>query len=859
MHTPPRLPLRFFRWFCHPDFREDIEGDLLERFEKRVKESGTKKAKWHFVKDILLLFRPGIIRSLERIQKLNNYGMIRHNFIITLRNFYRHKSSFIINMTGLSTGLACTLLIYLWVNDELSFDRFHENGDRTYVIMQNQPLANGVETYTGTSGLLASALEEEVPEIDQAFRTSDWIETFNVFRGKKRLKAQCMMADPEFFKIFSYKLLQGDSRQVLQEKNAMVISSTLAINLFKTTEDIVGQRLNWESQGLSGDVIVTGVFDDTSLNSSDKFDFILPYKVYEDLVEYKQWGNNYARTFVTLKSGAEKTNVDIKIRDFLVKKDESMTSSLFLKSYEDRYLYNAYENGKQVGGRIIYVRSFAIIGLFILLIASINFMNLSTAKSSLRIKEVGVKKVLGARRKNLIYQYLTESVLLSFFSLIIALALVFLLLPQFNQLTGKQLSLHFDREIGYMMMLLCTITGILAGSYPAFYLSNFKPVSILKGKLPRSVGELWIRKGLVIFQFALSVILVAGVLVVYKQIEFIQTKNLGYDQANIIRFEQELKILENQDVFLSELRKLPGVVNAGGTNLTVGFGNYTYGVGWEGKNPDLSLEFREVKIGYEVIETLGLEMAEGRPFLKIFGDESSKIIFNETAIEKMGIKDPIGKTINHYKGDKQIVGVVKDFHFESFHEKQKPMFFRFYPHETWQVFTRLKNGKEQEALEAIDELFSEFSPGSTFDYQFLDNDYQALYTSEHRIGILSRYFAGIAILISCLGLFGLVAFNAERRSKEIGIRKVLGSSVLRVVYLLSTDFTKMVLSGIIIALPISYFLIKSWLDNFAYRVEIELWYFLLAGLVALIIAWLTVGYQTLKAANINPAQCLRNE
>jgi hypothetical protein len=405
-------------------------------------------------------------------------------------------------------------------------------------------------------------------------------------------------------------------------------------------------------------------------------------------------------------------------------------------------------------------------------------------------------------------------------------------------------------------------TGIISGSYPALYLSGFNPIAVLKGRLNVSVGEVWARKGLVVFQFTISVILIVSVVVVYKQVEFVQSENLGYNKDNIVYFAREGKMWEDakMETFLSEARNIPGVVHASsiGHDMT-GHNSGTFGVWWEGKSEDNKTEFENVGVNYDMMQTLGIQLKEGRLFSKEYSADSAKIIFNEAAIKFMGLKDPVGKMVKLWGQDMQIVGVAKDFHFESLHENIKPLFFRLSQGGTYLVMAKIESGKEKAVLGKLEELYKTFNPGFSLDYKFLDQEYQAQYAAEQRVASLSKYFAGLAILISCLGLFGLAAFTADRRLKEIGIRKVLGSSVFSIIYLLSSDFTKLVFAAILIALPVSYFMTDYWLDSFALHIDLEIWYFIAAGVAALLIAWLTVGMQAVKAANVNPLECLKSE
>jgi ABC-type antimicrobial peptide transport system permease subunit len=467
---------------------------------------------------------------------------------------------------------------------------------------------------------------------------------------------------------------------------------------------------------------------------------------------------------------------------------------------------------------------------------------------------------VGASRKTLIFQYLGESLSLTGVSLLLAIMLVELFLPQFNEITGKNLTLQFSLQLILILSAITLLTGLLAGSYPAIYLSGFNPVDVLKGRLLASAGEVWVRKGLVTFQFFLSVVLMVAVVVVYKQIEYVQTKNLGYEKDQILTFPKEGKVAENLEAFLAEVKNIPGVVNASSLEHSMVKGeNATYDLQWEGKNPEEMIRFEKVSASYDIIETLGIEMAAGRAFSRNFGSDQSRIILNESAIKAMGLKDPVGKVIGFEGKEMQVVGVTKDFHFESLHEPVKPLLFALAPDFTHTIVVKIEAGKEGEATRQLQERYARFNPGFVLDFKFLDAAYQNLYTAEKQVSLLSRYFAGLAILISCLGLFGLAAFTAERRVKEIGIRKVLGASALNIIYLLSGDFTKWVLLAICVALPVSFFLVQRWLSNFAYSIDLEWWVLPAAGALTLLIALLTVSFQAVKAALMNPVKSLRSE
>lgn len=798
--------------------------------------------------------------------------MFKHNVILAFRNFKRYKATFLINLTGLSSGLACVLLIYFWVTDEISVDRFHERDRQLYQVMQNAPLPDGVLTTEGTPGLLSEALAEELPEVEEsavaAYAPGARLSKGIIIFRDTYLKASELHVSKNYFNLFSYRLIHGNKNQVLSDKYSMVLSDELALKLFHTTDNIIGKTVEWKRGTLTGLYTVTGVFEKLPVNSSTQFDLLLSYELLfeKNASNLGDWGNSNPMTYVILKEGTDVGRFNEKIKNFSRAKYKELNNAegdwigtLFLQRYSNKYLYNRFENGVQSGGRISYVKLFSAIAVFILIIACINFMNLSTARATHRLKEIGVKKAIGADRGALIFQHLGESVLLSFLSLAIAILIAALILPQFNEITGKHLTLTLNTNTLIVLICIALLSGLIAGSYPALYLSGFKPVVVLKGKLTISTGEQWIRKGLVVFQFAISIILIVSVLVVYKQIEFIRTKNLGYNKDNIIRFMNEGKLSERPEVFLSDVRQVPGVVAASsfGNDITANKSS-TAGLDWEGKRKGEDILFGNLEVDYDLIELFDFTMKDGRSFSREFTMEKSKIIVNEAAIAAMGLKDPIGKTVRLWGEEKQIIGVVKNFHFESLYENVRPCFLQLSPDRP-NILVKIKAGMEQETLSRIQKLYQAHNEGLSFEFGFLDDDYQRLYEAEQRVAVLSRYFAGMAIVISCLGLFGLATFTAERRLKEISIRKILGATEFGIVYLLSSEFTRLVFASACIALPISYLITNHWLNAFAFRIALTGWFFISAGLIALSISWATIGMQTLKAARINPVKNLRTE
>jgi len=783
--------------------------------------------------------------------------MFKHNLLIIYRNLKRHKSTFFINLIGLSCGLACVLMIYLWVNDELSFDKYHANDSRLYQVMANIKSEKGIDTRKNTPHTLAEVLPLEMPEVEYAaIATPDlFLPAFTLSGNDKKIKGLGKFASKDFFKIFSYHLIQGNKSTVLSNKDAIVLSQSQARNLFGSADNALGKTIGWDVAGMKKGCVVTGIFKDVPVNSSEHFDFVLSFDALKDIMEMgPNWNSEPFNTYLTVR---KETNIDVfndKLTRYISDKSKDDSRSFFLKRFSDNYLYSKYENGKEAGGRIEYVNLFSLIALFILIISCINFMNLSTAKAAGRVKEIGIKKAIGVGRKALILQYLGESLLMTFLSLIAAITIVFLLLPLFNEITQKSLHFHFNTEICLALIGLTLFTGLLSGSYPALYLSGFKPAMILKGKFNNSIVEQLTRKGLVVFQFCLSIIFIVSVLILYKQIDYVQRKNLGFDKRNVVYFESEGK---DGEAYLNEIQKLPSIEMASsmvGNLIGDKFGGQG-AIDWNGKK----IQIHSFGVNYGMIETLGIRIKEGRSFSKDFGSNNSQLILNEAAVEAMGLKNPIGTIIKGRGNNTEIIGVVKNFHFQSLHEKIEPMKFRLDNQGRSMIVAKINKGKEKEALGNLESLYKKFNPGLTFHYKFLDQDYQALYTSERQVSILSRYFAGLSILISCLGLFGLAALTAEMRLKEIGIRKVLGSSVFGIVRLLSGEFTKMILIAICIALPLSYLIAKNWLDNFAFRINLEWWYFYGAGLITISIALFTLSFQSVKAALIDPAKSLRSE
>ena len=616
----------------------------------------------------------------------------------------------------------------------------------------------------------------------------------------------------------------------------------------------------------AGDYLVTGIFDLSEQNVSDKFDFLLTHQRYliEREPDDNAWDSNGALTYIKLSEATDVAQFSQKLDAFYRGKiypdhpDLAPERGLhmFLQQFSERYLYNRYENGEQSGGRIDYIILFAAVGFMVLLVACINFMNLSTAQAFRRLKEVGVKKVVGASRMMLGLQHITESLLLAVLAAIIAVFGAVALSPKLSLIAGREILIIWSPELVLGIMAIVLVTGLMAGSYPALYISRLRPIQILKGKLKTSTGEVFVRKGLVVFQFCVSLILIVTVVVITQQINYTQSKHLGYDRENVLTFQKEGKLLENYETFLNEAKKIKGVKNTAMIEGDpINFRNS--GGDFPGKDGQ-EIEFTFARVGYDYIETMGIELLEGRTFSREFSNEEQKIILNETAVKQMGLEDPIGQVYDIWD-DVEVIGIMKDFHLQSLHEEIKPSFLIFRPEDVSQVIIKIQAGLEYETITALEELYQSLNPNLPFEYKFLDQNYQELYQAEQRTAGLYQYFAIVAIFISCLGLLGLSAFTVQMRLKEIGIRKVLGSSVWKVISLLTRDLTRTVVASLFVSIPIAWYLSQSWLEGFAYRIELGAVIFILSGLAVVLMAWSIVALQSLRAAKVNPVECLKDE
>jgi putative ABC transport system permease protein len=787
--------------------------------------------------------------------------MFKNYLKIAWRNLLNHKTFSLINISGLALGMACSLLIMLWLKDEIQTDKFHQNRKRLYRIMENQAYSGDISTFNSTPGILAENIVKDIPEIEMAsqflWESEPLFTVGNTFDKEKGRYAQ-----KDFLKMFSFKLLKGNAASALDRPDAVVLSKKLADKYFNG-KDPIGKMIRIDNKD---NVIVTGVLEEIPQSSSLKFDFLLSYDLWWKVNDWaKEWGNNGPQCYVMLAANTSVDKVNAKIKNYIKTKDKTSNVELFLQNYGESYLYSNWDAGKQNGGRIEYVRIFSLVGIIILFIACINFMNLATARSLKRAREIGVRKVVGAVKKQLIGQFIGESLFVSFLAMCLSLLIAALLLPTFNTLTDKHLTIHItDPSFLGLILILTLVTGVIAGSYPALFMSSLNPIVVFKGALKLKPGATYFRKGLVVFQFALSIILVLGMIVIYRQIDYIHNKNLGFAKEDLLYMPLEGELQKNFMTFKQELLKQPGirfVSSAQSTPLETG--SSTSGVRWPGKDTTKLILFSTNPITYDYIKTMGIQLVAGRDFSPEYSMDTMNYLINEASARKIGYKDPVGKELTMWGDKGTIIGVMKDYHHNSLHVPIEPLILRLFKN-SWKTFwgnviIRTEAGKTKQAIASMEKVFRQFNPGFPFKYYFTDSEVLKNYQAEYTVSKLSRYFAFLAIFISCLGLFGLVTFTAEQRTKEIGIRKVLGASVPGIVRMLSKDFLKLVIIAAVIAFPVAWWTMNKWLEDFAYRVSIGWWVFFLAGVLALVIALFTVSFQAIKAAIANPVKSLRTE
>lgn len=783
--------------------------------------------------------------------------MIKSYFKIAIRNLFKNKLYSFVNIAGLAIGMSACILILLWVTDEISFNRFNKNIDSIFAIPQTQHYQTiGDFTVMPTPIPLAPALKQEIPEIKYATRYESYLGKSKITFKDKTFNQQVNFADPDFFKIFSFDFIEGDKQNALRDKSSIIITKEMAEKFF-ADENPVGKILRMDDKY---DMIVSGVVKDIPKNSDIQFDMLIPISLLSDAgYNMTNWGQNMLVTYVMLNNPVQANEVTKKIEGRLKKEINASTAGkLFLFPFNKLHLHSI--TGK--GGRIETVTIFSIIAFFILVIACINFMNLATARSVKRATEVGIKKAVGASRFRIAKQFFGESILYTFISLAFAVLFVEILLPLFNNISGKELTLGQVNGATILLIITVTlITGLLAGIYPAIYLSGFKPVEVLKNKLSAKTSKFSLRQVLVVVQFAISIILIVGTTIVYLQMNFILNKNLGLDKDNIVYLNLSDQQRENSEALKTELLRNSNIKSATTTsNLPIFIYNNGGGWKWEGKDPNQDELVTSLVADNDLLKTYNIKLKYGRYFSKEYpGDDSLSLVINETFANLMGIQDPVGKTLSR-GGSRHwnIVGVVKDFNFLQLQRDIGPMV--IWPNTHNGILSvKLNNADLSSTLNYIKSVCQKFDPKFVFEYDFLDKTYEESYKSERRLGEIFNSFAVLAVIISCLGLLGLAAYVAELKTKEIGIRKVLGASTTGITYALSKQFIFWVLLANIIAWPVAYYFMNKWLQDFAYRIDMPYWVFLGAALLAIVIAVITVSSQAIKAANSDPIKSLRYE
>lgn len=789
--------------------------------------------------------------------------MLLNYLKITLRNLHRNLTYSFINIFGLSIGIACSILILLWIGDEFKYDRFHERSDRLYKVMMNQTFSGKVGSQVALPYPLKDKLKEQSADIKYSVITN-WGEGYLLANGENKVNKVGISASEDFLKMFTFPLLQGDINTALSDPNAIVLTQDLAKTLFGEEEPL-GRLVKIDN---NRELKVTGVL--APIPDQSEFSFIhhiTPFAFYESIQEWVQnsrerWDNNSFQMYVELEEGSTKEKVDASIRDIVKKQvaDTLTNPQVFLHPMTDLRLYSNFENGKVSGGMIEYVQLFGAIAVFVLLIACINFMNLATARSEKRAREVGIRKSIGSRKKELIIQFLGESILITLVAFLLAIVLVELSLPAYNTLVKKKLLIEYDNPYLWLAAgSMILVTGIIAGSYPAFYLSSFRPVQVLKGKIQVGKDSVAPRKVLVTLQFGFSIFLIVGTVVIYQQIEHVKNRNTGYDRENLMMIWTNGELETNYQTIKNELINTGAVkaVCKSNSPITSIFSNNI--VEWPGMTPGTRVVFTTIATEYDYAKTMGITVIEGRDFSPEFND-STNVVINQAAVEVMGLTNPIGSKISMWGGEWTIVGVLDNVIMNSPYEPVQPLVMVFMPGWTSTISVRLEKTTDlPAAISKVEAVFKRLNPTYPFAYRFADVEFDKKFTQINLISSLAKIFAGLALVITSLGLFGLAAFTAEQRAKEVSIRKVLGATVTNLVLLISRDFSRLVIIAFVIASPVAWWFLSGFLERYPYRITINWWILPAAGLATLVVALAIVSTQALRAAMSNPVENLRNE
>ncbi len=866
---PPKRLTRLIEWLCAPHLREEVLGDLHERYARRVQQWGQAKAQRRYWREVLAYVRPSIIRRQPDQYPLPSFlspDMLHNYFKIAFRNLCRSPLYSLLNIGGLALGMASCLLIALYVYDEWRYDRFNQNADRIYRVVEKQTQPGGVFEVATTPGPLAPALKKDFPDVEKVARMGRW--SGMIKSGKQVYEENNLFfADNGILHLFDFPLLKGNVASVLTRPDELVMTETTARKYFgegwQHNPRVMGSMLRLNNER---DYRVVGVVKDLPATSHIQFDILLSFKNIELFDKWGyQWNSNNYHTYVQVKPKTNLTAFRQKISHYLAAHNSGDKTTLGLQPLTDIHLYSNFAFNTDWGQRssIFYVKLFGLVGLIVLLIACVNFINLTTARSARRAREVGVRKTVGAHRKHLVFQFMGESFVVTSVAVIVALVLASTLLPLFNQLSGKSLTLTNSLgTIGLTLLGLTGCVGLLAGLYPAVLLSAFQPAKVLKNVSASPSGRTF-RQTLVVGQFALSLILIISSVFIYNQLRFMQQKNLGFDKQQLlyVRLGGELK--KKADLFKQELTRQSSIESAAATTATLVAVANESNIDWEGQKPKDEFLITQMNIDPDFLATAGMKVVQGANFrLKTAADTNWTYLINETAARRMGYTNhsALGKRIKFWGMTGRIRGVVQDFHFQPLNVSIAPFIFRYAPGDMYfQMLVKTRPGQSQEALQQIERLYKQYEKEAPLQYGFVDQELDKQYRQEQRTGQIVFYFSVLAILISSLGLFGLSAFTAEQRTKEIGVRKVLGASVASIVALFSQDFLKLVSVSIIIAVPLAWYAIHQWLQNFAYKIAIEWWVFVLASVVVMGISLLTVSFQSIKAALMNPVKSLRSE
>ncbi len=866
---PPKSATRFFRWFCHPKLVNSIEGDLIELYDERVREAGKRKADRKFIIDVLLLFRPSIIRPAEGYKNLNTYGMYKSYFKIGWRNLMRNKGYSFINIGGLAMGMAVALLIGLWVYDELSFNKYHENYETIAQVYRSEILGGEKEVNTPLVTGLGTLLKTEYGSHFKTVamvraRTEERVIAF----GEKKFTQSGYFMQAEGAEILTLKMIEG-TRQGLKEMKSILLSESLAKKLFGNA-DPINQVVMMDAKW---DLKVTGVYEDLPRNSTfNEASYFAPLDLYIDgWATLDAWDNYFVYVFVQLYPGGDFEETSKIIKDVMlshVNAESAETNpEIFLHPMSQWHLNSEFKNGKLVTSkRMMSVWYYSAIGIFVLLLACINFMNLSTARSEKRAKEVGIRKSIGSLRSQLIQQFFGETFLVALIAAVIALIAVQLTLPWFNDVSDKNISLPIGQPLFWVTVIgFILFTGLLAGSYPALYLSSFDAVKILKGTFKAGRFAMVPRRVLVVVQFTVSITLTIGTIIVYQQIQFAKNRPVGYSRANLIELRTSSPEYKGQYQSLRNELKNTGVVEeiAEANYSVTDTRGWNGGFSWHDKKYDAA--FNTIFVSHEYGQTIGWKFIEGRDFSRAFPSDLSGIIINESALKILSLENPVGESLNwspsgDNRGDYTILGVVKDMVKGSPYEPTDPSIIFLSNRDMEWLYIKMKpTVSPHTALPKIQSVLASIVPSAPFDYTFADEAYGAKFRAEERIGKLATFFSVLALIISCLGLFGLATFMAEQRTKEIGIRKIMGASVSNLWKMLSKDFVILVIVSCGLAIPISFYFMNSWLGQYEYRTNISWSIFFITGIGALAITLLTVSFQAIKAALMNPVESLKTE